>query len=447
MKIGEPMSCRNEHYDHIFTIGTNRFLGESLESYLEEIRFMEKSLKQKVPFLIIDESELEIEQRNRALIEKLQTLYPTAILIHMDALAQKNYFNYFLESGVDQEIVDLLNFTGLSYGRLINKQFLLAATFGADYIHRRDSDTKIKANFGFPSEMELAFLGKNVSEANHLMPSIDLNYNDEKPIYLVGSGYSGGSDWKIDYSMLLPEDPHLIMQINDMLGYSQELNEKYFVEITTKSNVVQEKVKYLPKKDHSSPDCGNISFYQIHKYLPSSPIPNTIGTDYFVTFLLKNLDLPIVYHNQFVFHEFTADRKKDNFVYAANYWPRVVNYMDYYQAFGARMLSTLNGVMQTLITIEDLDTQKLFDETAETESQIIERRERISKFGELLISAQNEHLNEIGMLFKDIAFQNKIIRNSNLGFENHRKLLAEWKHLIKVAANYSVQEHMFSKLS
>ncbi len=399
---------------------------------------MEGVLNEKVPFIVVEESDALTEQKNRELIEKLRIVHPDIILVHFDSNAQKSYFKYFLDKGISKEVVDLLDFKGLSYGRVMNKQFLIAATFGADYVHRRDSDTKVADEFGFPSEMELKFLGRKVFEADRLLNDTNHNYNKDNEIYMVGSGYSGGGDWKIDYSLFLPNDSALIMEINKLLGYSDELSTIYYSEITTKSNVVREAAKYLPYENHSNPDCGNISFYKIHRMLPCPPMQNTTGTDYFAVNVLKSLEFPVVYHNHFVFHEFTPDRKKDNIDYAMNYWPRVVNLMDYCDAFAMDIFSKLKQEKDNCLTIEDADSKNLLKEFGEKDGQeSIKRKEKIYKFGEVLTRAGNIILKDIGELLKTSGFQEGIIKNSNTGFENHKTLLELWPDLIIIAEGYN----------
>lgn len=430
------MNYRDIKFNHVYTIGTERYLLEDcLQSYVNEVIFMKEILGETVPLLIIDESRAEIENENRKMVNELKRNNPDALILYFDMETQKGIFNILLRSGIPEEIVNLLDFEGFSYGRIMNKQFLIAAFLGADFVHRRDSDVKITAEFGFPSEIEQRYLGKKVSEANQLLPEINLDYSPDKEIYVVGSGYSGGSDWKVDYSPFLPQDAKLILEFNKLAGYTDNLSTEYYNEVVTGNISVNKKVSYLPKDNHPNPLCGNISYYKVFKYIPCSPIFSTIGSDNLIRDLLKNIEFPIIYHSNFVYHTFTPDRKKDDVKYLESYWPRVVNKLDYYSTIRKYIFSKLKENTQKYITIEDISTSSLLENYSEDESFNAAKAALIKEFASILLKAENILLRDLGGKFISTEFQKRIINNTTTGMKNHKKLIEAWHSIMKVAEN------------
>lgn len=429
------MVYRETRFNHVYVIGTERYLlPDCLQSYADEVEFMREILNETVPLLIIDESKPEIQNENRKMVYELKNNNPDALILYFDMEVQKSIFNLLLRSNVPEEIVNLLDFEGFSYGRIMNKQFLFAAFLGADYVHRRDSDVKVVPEFGFPSEIELQYLGKSVFEANQIIPD-RADYNENKKIYMVGSGYSGGSDWKVDYSPFLPQDAKLILEFNKLAGYTENLSTEYYNEVVTGNISVTKKVNYLPKDNHPNPLCGNISYYKVFKHIPCSPIFSTIGSDNLIRDLLKNIDFPIIYHSNFVHHTFTADRKKDDVQYLESYWPRVVNKLDYYSTIRKYIFSNLKENTQKYIAIEDINASGLLENYIEDADFNAVKASLIQNFASILLKAENVLLRDLGGKFISTEFQERIIKNTTTGMKNHRKLIEAWDSLMKVAEN------------
>ena len=64
--------------------------------------------------------------------------------------------------------------------------------------------------------------------------------------------------------------------------------------------------------DGLNPDCGNVAFMEIHKYLPVVPGPNILASDYFAFDAATSLGLPSIHHSDAVFHEYDSTRKSSS---------------------------------------------------------------------------------------------------------------------------------------
>jgi hypothetical protein len=252
---------------------------------------------------------------------------------------------------------------------------------------------------------------------------------------MVGSGYSGGSDWKVDYSPFLPQDAKLILEFNKLAGYTENLSSEYYNEVVTGNISVTKKVNYLPKDNHPNPLCGNISYYKVFKHIPCSPIFSTIGSDNLIRDLLKNIEFPIIYHSNFVHHTFTADRKKDDVHYLESYWPRVVNKLDYYSTIRKYIFSDLKENTQKYITIEDINASGLLENYIEDADFNAVKASLIQNFASILLKAENVLLRDLGQKFISTEFQERITNNTTTGMKNHRKLIEAWDSIMKVAEN------------
>lgn len=423
---------KKEYFKHVLMVGTNRKIEGYIESYIDELQYMSSKLGYQVPLIVIEDGTDDIERENNIILCKLSNENPHLIIKHIGKEKKKKFFLYLKESGINDDIIKLLDFDGISYGRILNMQFLIATALGADYIHRRDSDTRIDKKFGFPAEMELAYLGRKVSEVAKETNCSKKEFLDEQRIYLAGSGYSGGADWKLDYTLFKKQDLDLIFGINELFHIPQELSKQYYTEVKTGNNQVKNEVELITGNLHSNPDCGNIAFYMLHKLLPCSPMLDTIGSDYFITYLLKATRNPLLYHNHFVFHGFTAERNATDLSYSLPYWLRVVNMMDYYDCLDTLVFDKFTG--KPYKDIMDMKTENLF------ENKVIDldyRLEKIEKFALLFLNAKEKLIQEIGLALQKERNKMKIITTTDTGIVNHKILLENWRELIRLSEQYN----------
>jgi len=414
-------------------IGTDREIETCAFSYCNEVRYMQKRLNTVIPFIIIDEGNAEVQARNKSIVSYILQNQKDIKLIYIDSLVQQLYFDLFKQFRISQEILDLLNFEGNSYGRILNKQFLIAATFGADYIHRRDSDTQLIANKKYPSEYEIKYLGRKISEIPNKELPQNISFDSEKRILMVGSGYSGGSDWKTDYTSLLPNDIKAIIELNQLLRVPDSLILVYLSEIISGINYVDEPFKFLPDNMHANPDFGNISFYNFHKFIPASPIHKTTGSDYFITYLLKNNSCPIIYHNHFVLHKYTNKRKNKDENYVREYWNKLTLMYDYYFTFYDYLIPQIKQTTFDVTDIENTDINLLINCMKNIKVNKKERYNRIMKISNIIAKSNTPIVKECSDLFKKDGFREMITSSVDNGIDDHIKLLAEWSNLIDCA--------------
>lgn len=419
-----------------YSIVTNRkLIGEYVSTYIDEIENMQTNHNQEVVFNVIDESPKDVQDYNRQLLDDYKN--SDIKMIFFDSSKQQHLFEY-MQKYLDDDVVSLLNYDGFSYSRAMNKQFMLSNIIHADFLHRRDSDVRImKDKFGFPSDIEIKFLGKKVSETDNEDIGNRESHKDDQIIYLVGSGYSGNSDWKADFGALKDSDFNLIAEIAGLFNYGDKLSKEYLNEIVTGDVSINKELVYLPNKNHPNPICGNISYYDIFNYMPCCTVLSTIGSDNLIRTFLKRLNSPIVYHNNFVYHKFSDNRNNNDIKYIKSYWPRLINKLIYYRAIEKIII---NGAKEKYTDFCDLDNISFSNimnmDIADFKS--IEKicYECIDSFKEIISKANNPLMQEFYKYIDNEEFYNETVNNMYTGLKNGDILLKKWGEIINVCRDY-----------
>lgn len=424
---------------HIYTIGTERPLIEPFFlSCVDEAKHIQNTTNEETIVVIVDDGSARVEKINNQIAESNGDKELRVICFNKQM--QQALFTHLRKNLSDASVVDLLDFEGYSYGRVMNKQFLAAGVVNASHLHRRDSDVKIDIdNFGYPSDVENKYLGKTIEilQENRIQ-GID-TFDKEQCVYMVGSGYSGNSDWKVDFGIFLEEDKDLIPEVTGLFGYDEELSNEYMNEILTGNVKVEHKEIFLPERNHPNPLCGNLSMYKIFRYLPCSTICNTIGSDNLIRGFLKRLHAPIVYHDKFVYHEFTPDRDNSNMTYLKSYWPRVINKLIYYKLIETLIYDYSRLKVPRLIRIEDIDFKHLIHMDAFSFGLTIDTvKEALTAFSDIMNRAQNTKLAELGKYIGSTAFYEETCRNIYYGMKNHEKLLNNWEEIMSICSSYKL---------
>jgi hypothetical protein len=186
----------------------------------------------------------------------------------------------------------------VNYGNVFNRIFIFAALFGAETIHRRDSDVlpdnDANGKSIFPIEIEAANLAHK---------------HNGKNTYVVGGGYKGKYNLDID-DLVDDGDYTLVKELFDCMSIPSEHHE-----LIIKDEILNNNLPFTYDKiEHNSgsyPDCGNVGIYKLNQYLPSSPQDFVLGSDYFFIDIAVHTKLDLVYHNRSLIHKHTKDRAKN----------------------------------------------------------------------------------------------------------------------------------------
>lgn len=425
--------------NHIYTIATERELVEDyFVSCVNEVKHMQEKINKEVPFVIIDESDKYTQKYNENIINNNKEKQVN--IIHLNSEKQFKIFDCLKDKLHNKDLINLIDYEGYSYARAMNKQFLVANLYNADYIHRRDSDVKIiNEKFGFPSDIEIKYLGKKIQNLyNDNLDNINY-YNDNQIIYLVGSGYSNQSDWKADFRVFMEQDTELIAEIANLFGYGKELASEYLNEILTGNVTVQGDVKFLPEKGHPNPICGNISFYKIFNYLPCCTILSTIGSDNLIRGYLKRLHSPIIYHSNFVYHQFSKDRENNNIEYLKSYWERLINKLIYYKIIEEVIYDFDKTKRERLIEIENVDFKNLMNIELITVKYIEKMTaECINAYLKIMAKAKNPKIKILHDYFITDDYFDETVKNVYTSLINGHILLNNWQEITESCRNINI---------
>lgn len=416
---------------HVYMIGTERELvPEFIPTYFEEAKFMQEQSGEETELVLVDESESPIAEKNRQCLSVNRI--DDVKYIYCGRELQARLFKNIRDEISDPSLVDLLEYQGYSYGRVMNKQFLIAGMMGANYLHRRDSDVKIEGEiFGYPSAVENKYLGKRVRNFKTLCGSEQ--HSDNQIIYMAGSGYSGGSNWKADFGIFMEQDSDLISKVAGLFHYGDDLLKEYLKEITEGNISITEKEKFLPKHNHPKPLCGNLAFYEVFKYMPCSTVLSTIGSDNLIRSFLKEMDMPIIYHTNYVYHEFGKERDSKDIQYLLSYWPRMINKLAYYQLIDQIIFQYQKKKSRNIKTLFDIDFKDFMDKDilnrVHIENVVIQCAEQ---FTEIMRQGKNPLFIPILEKFTDKEFRNRLVSNMYQGFLGGERLTENWKEIMDI---------------
>ena len=310
-------------------------------------------------------------------------------------------------------------------------------------MHRRDSDVKIEKDiFGYPSNVENKYLGKTVGEFSKITGAE--NHLKNQKIYMVGSGYSGGSSWKADFGLFLEQDSDLIREVASLFHYGDDLMDEYLKEITQGNISVTEKEKFLPKHNHPKPLCGNLAFYEIFKYIPCSTVLSTIGSDNLIRGFLKEKDMPIIYHTNYVYHEFGKERDSSDANYLLSYWPRMINKLAYYRLIDTLIYKHANQRSGEIINIEDVDFNNFMNQDFLNYAYVESVTQKcIEEFVEIMKKGKNSLFSVLINQFTKKEYQKSLVDNMYNGIQAGNHLTKNWKKIIDICSQEKYRKLLY----
>lgn len=405
--------------NHTYWIPTNRDVRKSIESYITEIDYWFKLSGDVIPMFVLDSGNSQIEATNSQTIEQIKQQYPHLHVTHMTLQHQREMVQAILAyGGFKAELIDWIAPGETNYGAMMNKIALLAAAFGSDCIHRRDSDTVLQPNCPMPIEFEMAVLQNKGHIPLHRRPAV------------VGSGYVG--EWNMDLKPFVELSPDLFSTFWTCLGVDEKFHQLIYdtFDEDAKAYYQGDSIKYTDKDGFNLPDAGNVAFSSFYRWFPCLP-SNAMSSDYTWFRFAKGLNLPMVHHERRVVHEYHKQRHNKHDTYLRS----MLKYCDLRPIYAAT-----ETAMQDGITPDDLQSiEQLQHQVADMLEQAINddksaRQTKLSVF-----------LNDfIRQRFADWADKTEpeldAMYNSCIDdYRNHIALIRQWQGLMNAASECGEQ--------
>ncbi len=408
-------------YKNAYFVPTHRILeDENLAGFFQEAAFGSQTAKALIPFILLDDTD---EHLNRDKVVSWRNEFDGIECYVINKTHIKEIYNEIaaiLTAGHRGIFKAVYPDTLVNYGNTLNKMFIIGALLGCESIHRRDSDILIDTvpETGakiYPIEVELDRLGKKIHG---------------KTVFIVGSGYKGMKN--IDFEELLGNDPALYKEYLNCLDMPEEYQAEKLRDFLNQEDPPFTDQIIL----NGSPECGNISFYKVFEYLPCSPAPFTLGTDYFPKEIIKQADLALVYHQRKVIHRHTKCRY-DNNLKIYNYVKGVTSFVDtmsFYSDFFLNMKATIltnqsfeHDLAELNRTLVDYYREKIYHMHKHNST----RKQSFTRFMELLQKSGHSSVREAAAKLREQ--QDEIFQHTAALLRKHVELLEAWPFIIQAA--------------
>jgi hypothetical protein len=421
----------------LFVIPTHRICKEAVESILEEINYIKY---EEVDFglVVLDNSKKEIFLNNHDFLISVRNRHRNLHIYHigLDSMLK-------IVKGISDkclipydELKEMLYPDDINYGKIGNFLYLITVLLGAKGFHRRDSDCFIfeMEKESYPIIPEAKYLGNKVKEIENVMKQEELDYKEDERVYIVGGDYSG--NWDLDTQKVNEANPRAMEYMMRICGIPEEdIHEQFEI----KYNQEEDEGNKLPVLSSvfevsQSPECGNISMYEVFRYIPNFIGQNGIGFDnhtYFITFLVK---APVIYHFNRILHMHDENRIKD--INLSSYWRGIAKMVDFdcyhlefiEAGFGDMMCKDgvgINAIKDSYQEFLPDSFEKIFDEL-----QYEKRINRIETIAEKILRPTNieDYIKVANYLQEE---KHNIIHQLDEEYKLSIKLQRSWKDIIK----------------
>lgn len=394
-------------YSHIYFIPTNRYVSTCLTSYLEEIERAITILgdARSILLCIVEDGSEGISIKNKKLMEKVIKDKEEIPIIYISRELRDEFINSI--SGNDHKLYSLFFGEELNYGRIANICSLIASYYSVDYLHRRDSDTRLY-----------------IENDNQLFPiDFEIEYLKDKNAYMVGGNYF--NQWNIDLS-IFGNQKTLFKEFMRCLGIKEEIHET-IIENNIKIDLIPKIPSpqiYLTNGAH--PDMGNVSYKNALISIPFPPHNLITGTDYFQMIALMKSSHEVYLHNYSVLHIYQKDRKSKDAV--IRYYSNIARFIDYLKLYETVFMDFEKKDIETI-------TRNLVDSLQRAlDRSYVLRNKRIDAIDNYL-----QLLKKSFTPFKEELIANvqneidNIIKAGTEGLRDHIYLAQHWFELIKKA--------------
>ncbi|MFD7658424.1 DUF6271 family protein [Actinosynnema sp. NPDC059797] len=329
----------------VFFIPTNRDCSRAATGYLAELSFARERFGRTIPLVVSETDGGPHARANAGALARLARANPDQPVHHLTAELQREYFGRLLRDEPAAVREPFLS-PRRDYGTAMNKLFLMTASFGADALHRRDSDTRPlgeevpEAAGRHPIEIELSYLGRKVGEIGEVGPGHGVGWPGnldaavlDQPIRVVGGNYSG--EWNLDVKDFARRSYRIVHRLYEILGFDPDDVVALVDEVFPAEQVHDARdalTLRLAPNGGADPDCGNVAVTGIHELLPNVPGRNSLAVDYFGFDVAMALGVPALHHTRAVFHEYHSGRFDP--AQKLLYWEGVARFADYFTSYG-----------------------------------------------------------------------------------------------------------------
>lgn len=429
----------------VYFIPTNRDCSRAVVSYLRELEFARERFGRTIP-LVVSETDtgphVPVNARTLALAARE---HPDIPVHHLTVERQRTYFDLLL-ANEPAEIQEMFLSQERNYGTAMNKLYLMTASFGADALHRRDSDTRLlsdelpEAAGRYPIEVELSQLGRRVGEIDAKRPQeLDMATADA-PVCVVGGNYFG--EWNLDVKDLAARSYEFVYRLYRLLGFEPEGVVELCDEIFPAEQVYDgrdERTLVLVANEGPNADCGNVAITRIHEYLPNVPSRNNPAADYFSFDSALAMGVPALHHTRMVFHEYHSERFDPE--RKRLYWEGVARFADYFNVYQPVFEpSAVGRAAGSGPSLFPADLLAALERTVATlpGADGATRTARIRAIAEEVLIPLDDRYARIGAHLARHA--ERYVRECDEDYAKHRLLLQRWPELIERARKIDLPE-------
>lgn len=321
----------------VFFIPTNRDCSVAATSYLTELEFARQRFGRSIPLVVSETDQGPYVPTNARTLAKLAEKHPEQQIHHLTVDLQRAYFDR-LFTDEPAVVKDLFLSQQRNYGTAMNKLYLMTVSFGAEALHRRDSDTRLlheevpEAAGRYPIELELSCLGRPVGELDVPLPAGAEDVKDAA-VCVVGGNYHG--EWNLDVKDFARRSYEIVYRLYEVLGFDPDHVVELVHEVFPTEQVYDGRdvrTLLLVANEGANPDCGNVAITRIHELLPNVPSRNNPAADYFSFDSALALGIPSLHHTRAVFHEYHSGRFDPD--QKQLYWEGVARFADYFNVYG-----------------------------------------------------------------------------------------------------------------
>jgi hypothetical protein len=395
-----------------------------IRDYFMEVNYVNNKLNVPCPLVVFEDN---AENVNQAILHELRQefeMVPLYYITREQIIKIYDFIKSYLSSHCKKIFMKLYPNKNVNYGNVFNRIFLVALLFGADYIHRRDSDilidTDIYGEKVYPILNEVKYL-------NHI--------KNNKLVHIVGGGYKGKYDLDVD-SFIDDNDYTLLRELFLCMSIPAEHHDAIINEEILGNNKLFEQ-DYILFDSRDYPECGNIALYNLHKYFPAPTQDFILGSDYFFIDVAVHSKLNVTYHNRAVIHSYTSDRKND-WDKIFRYWKGFMMLIDsqiYYRNFYEKYLDLqdYNDRNFNKYIPDMIYHMKKFLEDFE-ENYYTVRRAKYLKCISILSLSKDETLREVAVKLQSEIILQEIMNVTIEAVREHIKLIEAWKEITNVCS-------------
>jgi hypothetical protein len=277
-------------FKHLYMIPTKKGIDRCVDSCLHEIEttVSEKHLKRDDIALVVveDGTNATAQSNSDVLLNRQRRGMVPCHCIHIMPDEVSTYIETVC--GFDQRLLNLFLRRNDNHGRIANLLSLIAVSFNATFLHKRDIHSLLSYNFDSmqsPLAAELSYFKSNTQE-----------------YLLIGSNYPENTD--VDTSGFLPL-PH----ISDGNQPSQLPNDEYQIGVPgADRNPALSASRSTTSVTHGLwPDMGNSACKNIFRQYSFPPHANTPGSDFSFIHIGESVNVPMALHNQRTHHPSSYD--------------------------------------------------------------------------------------------------------------------------------------------